>query len=83
MSICAPGGGVGAPLSCNIPGGLGVLDGAHGLGVGLGKLVRVGLGRLLAEGGDIRTFSVFLHVARFPCSFGSIFVGKPIFSWSF
>ena len=51
MSICAPGGGVGAPLSCNIPGGLGVLDGAHGLGVGLGKLVRVGLGRLLAEGG--------------------------------
>ena len=32
-------------------GGLGFLDGAHGLGVGLGKLVRVGLGRLLAEGG--------------------------------
>ena len=45
MSICAP--GVGAPLSCNIPGWLGFLDGAHGLGVGLGKLVRVGLGRLL------------------------------------
>ena len=46
--------GVGLARLCHATsrGGLGVLDGAHGLGVGLGKLVRVGLGRLLAEGGE-------------------------------
>ena len=79
MSICAPGGGVGAPLSCNIPGGLGVLDGAHGLGVGLGKLVRVGLGRLLAERGAGELWPQDPIVT----SLMPIFVGKLVFSWNF
>ena len=50
VHLCAWGWGWRASVMQH-PGGVGVLDGTHGLGVGLGKLVRVGLGRLLAEGG--------------------------------
>ena len=51
VHLCAWGWGWRASVMQH-PGGVGVLDGTHGLGVGLGKLVRVGLGRLLAEGGE-------------------------------